>query len=300
MEHLTVITRKVSPSIAKCELVTLDRTPISFERVEEQHNNYVEQFFALSSKEKNDTKDDITVIELDPLSEHPDSMFVEDVAVIFNEFAVLTRPGAVSRQGEVAHIKQQVSKLRENVFTFQPPATIDGGDVLVAGKFVFVGQSTRTNAEAVEQFKKFAEPFGYKVVPVDLRRDRPDKKVQQDCMHLKCAVTKLDEKTLLINPNWMPRDFFKEFGFNVVDIAFEKEEEQDAANVLSYVLPQKKVRTIVVAAKFPATYQKLQNYYDGLKFKDSDGNDVRIMRLQVDEIAKAEGALTCCSLLLYK
>lgn len=299
MSHLTVITRKVSPTIEKCELVTRDREPISFARVQKQHDNYVKQFFATTeTTETTTTTSFINVVELDALDQFPDSMFVEDTCVAFPNFAVLTRPGADSRLDEVKHIKAAVVGVfgEANVFELAEPARADGGDILLVGKHLFVGQSTRTNAEAVTQFKKIVEPCGFQVHAVDLRRERPGKAVQQDCMHLKCAVTKLDEKTVLLNPNWIPSDIFTDLGFEVVTIAHEAPEEQDGGNVLSYKTSATS-RTVVVSSLYPKTSLKLKAYYESRKNKDVEGTDVSLSVLEVDEIAKAEGALTCCSLL---
>lgn len=295
--HLTVITRKVSPSITKCELVCNDRVPISYDRTVFQHDNYVRQFNR-PTKEEDNEESNITVIELEALPNFADSMFVEDTCVVFDDCAVITRPGADSRRGEVEHIKSAVSSVRSKVFQMQEPALCDGGDVLLVGKHLFVGQSSRTNEEAVKQFKQFVENLGYDIHAVDLRRDRPGKKVQQDCMHLKCAATKLDEKTVLINPNWIPAEIFSKVGLRVVEIPVAvAPDEQDGANVLSYKTSEL-TRSIVVSSFYPKTFQFLQEFYQSAKSDDGKVG-VTVTKLEVDEIAKAEGALTCCSLLCY-
>jgi len=154
---LTVVVRAVPRSIADCQLTCIDRLPISLDIARKQHAQYVEIF---SSNER------IDVIELEELPEHPDSVFVEDVALIFNECAIATRPGAVSRRGEVQGIVEVLHRLRSKVEIVVEPAIVDGGDVAVVGRNVFVGCSTRTNTDGFEQLKRFLEPHGYRCLQV--------------------------------------------------------------------------------------------------------------------------------------
>src|SRR5512146_704526 len=131
---MLAITRRVSPRIAECELTHLERTPISFARAEEQHLAYERCLAALGC-------------ELHPLPAEPDlpdSVFVEDAAVVFKELAIITRPGAESRCAETASIAGALRRYRELRF-IEAPATLDGGDVLRLGRRVFVGISGRTN-----------------------------------------------------------------------------------------------------------------------------------------------------------
>jgi dimethylargininase len=147
----------------------------------------------------------------------------------------------------------------------QPPATIDGGDVLVAGRHVFVGRSTRTNDAAALEMRRLLGPFGYRVVQTEVR----------GCLHLKSAVTALDEQRLLVNPSWVDAAAFE--GFSLVEIA---PDEPPAANVLRLV------DRIIVAAAFPRTAQRIAAL------------GLRVERVDASELAKAEGAVTCCSLLV--
>src|SRR5207302_7645003 len=119
-----------------------------------------------------------TVERLEAGDAMPDSVFIEDTAIVFDELAIVTRPGAESRRGETEAVAQALQP-RRPLIRIEPPATIDGGDVLVAGRAVFVGRTSRTNAAAVEQLRRALEPFGYAVseVPVD------------GCLHLKSAAT---------------------------------------------------------------------------------------------------------------
>ena len=146
----------------------------------------------------------------------PDSVFVEDMAIVFDELAILTRPGADSRRREMPAIATALAAYRP-LQEIQPPATVDGGDVLVAGRRVFVGRSTRTNEAAVIQIRRILGPFGYTITETDMR----------GCLHLKSAVTVLDDERLLVNPEWIDAAAFD--GFTLVDVA---PEEPSAANAL--------------------------------------------------------------------
>jgi dimethylargininase len=194
----------------------------------------------------------------------PDSVFVEDLAVIFDEMAILTRPGAGSRRPEMPAIAAALAAYRP-LHAIQAPATVDGGDVLVAGRHVFVGGSTRTNHEAAVQMRQLLEPLGYTVVQTDVR----------GCLHLKSAVTALDEHRLLVNPSWVDAGAFA--GFTLVEIA---PDEPSAANVLRLA------DRIIAAAAFPRTADRVAAL------------GLRVERVDASELAKAEGAVTCCSLIV--
>ena len=134
------ITRQVSPRICECEITHIERTPIDLELACAQHREYVQLLKVLGC----------TVIELPAESDFPDSVFVEDTAVILPELAVITRPGADSRKPETESILQALMPLIKCV-RLQAPATLDGGDVLVLEKQIFIGLSTRSNQAAIDQ-----------------------------------------------------------------------------------------------------------------------------------------------------
>jgi dimethylargininase len=120
----------------------------------------------------------------------PDSVFIEDTAVVLPEIAVIARPGAESRRIEVSAVDAALEPLRR-LFHIGSPGTLDGGDVLVIGRTILVGRSTRTNDAGVEQLRAAVAPFGYAVDTVST----------SGCLHLKSAVTAIDERTVLINPS---------------------------------------------------------------------------------------------------
>ncbi|MFM8369121.1 MAG: arginine deiminase family protein [Chloroflexota bacterium] len=145
------------------------------------------------------------------------------------------------------------------------PATVDGGDVLVAGKQIFIGMSTRSNDESVKQLNALLENYGYTVRGVEMT----------DCLHLKTAVTRVDAKTLLINKNWV--DAFNFPGFDLIEVDAS---EPFAANCLPVQCK------IIYPTTFPKTRKRLEErgYF--------------IVPVDLSELAKAEGAVTCCSLII--
>ncbi len=250
------ITRKISPRFNECEITHIDRTPIDLDVARAQHQEYVDALAKIGCQ----------VIELPAEADLPDSVFVEDAAFILPEVAVITRPGADSRKPETESIIRALSPHCTLVHVTEP-ATVDGGDVLVLGKNIYVGISTRSNAESIRQMQELLNNFGYKVIAVEMH----------DCLHLKTAVTKVDEKTLLINPKWVDNFHFKDFDWIEVDPS-----EPFAANCLS-VNGQ-----IIFPTAFPKTRAKLE------------ARGYKIQTVTVDELAKAEGAVTCCSLIISK
>jgi dimethylargininase len=251
---LLAITREVSPRIAECQLTHLARTPIEFERVRAQHRQYEQRLVELGC----------TLTRLPPEPELPDSVFVEDTAVVLDELAVITRPGAESRRAETASVADVLSQYRR-LFQIQPPGTLDGGDVLRIGKTLYVGLSNRSNREGVEQLRHLVTPFGYSVSSVQLH----------DCLHLKSAVTQVAENTLLINRAWTDAAIFH--GFRLIDVAAS---EPFAANAL----------LIGEAVIYPAAFPESQ--------KGLETQGIKVHTVEASELAKAEGGVTCCSLII--
>lgn len=248
------ITRAVSPAIAACELTHLSRLPIDVERAREQHRAYERALIAAGG----------VVERLESDESMPDSVFVEDVAIVLDELAVITRPGAASRRHETAAVADALAEYR-SLATIEAPATIDGGDVLVVGRDVFVGLSSRTNNAAVQQMRAILGPRGYAVHAVKVR----------GCLHLKSAVTALDDGTLLVNRAWIDGKPFDRFSLVDVDPA-----EPAAANALR--LPDR----VVFPSAFPRTAERLA------------ARGFRLEVVDASELAKAEGAVTCCSLIV--
>ncbi len=248
------ITREVPRSIVDCELTHLARTPIDVTRARAQHEQYRAALRALG----------LEVVSLPEEPDLPDSVFVEDAAIVLDEVAVLTRPGADSRKPEVESITQALKPFRRLV-RIESPATLDGGDVLVAGRKIFVGQTLRSNASALEQMTKLLRPFGYEVIEVPVT----------ECLHLKSGITQVAKNTLLINPAWVEKKYFAGFGFTETDPS-----EPFAANAL----------LIDNALIYPAAFTKTRARLEAA--------GMRVIAVDADELAKAEGGVTCCSLIV--
>lgn len=248
------ITREVSPSIARCELTYQERVVIDYELACRQHAAYCQALASLGCR----------VERLPAEPDLPDSVFVEDVALVLNELAILTHPGAASRRPEVAKIQPALAKYRP-LASITPPATLDGGDILRIDRTIYVGQSTRSSQAALAQLAELVAPVGYRVQGVALT----------GCLHLKSAVTQAAPDLLLINPAWVDPQVFAGFRCLEVDPA-----EPHAANIL--LLEQ----GLIYPTSFPCTLERLE--HAGLPITPVD----------VSEMQKAEGAVTCCSIIL--
>jgi dimethylargininase len=247
------ITREISDDFAKCELTHLERVPIDVDVARAQHEEYVRVLAELGCR----------VIRISSGEHLPDSVFIEDTAVVLDEVAIICRPGAESRRAEVDAVAGTLW-LHRKLEEIQAPATIDGGDVLVAGRTLFIGRSSRTNDEAIAQCARVCEPLGYQIRPVEVR----------ECLHLKSAVTALDNRRLLVNPDWIDTTVLTPF--EVIDV---HPDEPAAANVVRLDA------ALVAAAAFPKTASRLEH------------RGYLVRTVDVSEIAKAEGAVTCCSLI---
>jgi dimethylargininase len=252
--NLYALCRAVSPAIADCELSFIGREPINVALAHLQHMEYVACLGKMGA----------TVIELPAEPSLPDSVFVEDTVLLFDELAVLTRPGAESRRAEVDAIAPAVQAVRKQMERISAPGTIDGGDVLRIGKRVFVGLSQRSNQSAIDQLADILKPFGYSVTAVPM----------QDCLHLKSAVTALSDDTVLINQDWVDAAYFKEYQQIRVD-----EHEPHAANVVRIG------SAILMPSAFPKTLALIATA------------GYAVTAVDVSELQKAEGAVTCCSVL---
>ena len=139
------LTRPISASFARCELTYLERVPIDLDRARRQHAAYEAVLESLGW----------TIVRLPPLDEQPDAVFVEDAAIALDELAVVAPMGASSRAGESRSVEEALARYLP-VARLTPPATLDGGDVMRAGRRVFVGRSRRTNAAAIDQLRTTA------------------------------------------------------------------------------------------------------------------------------------------------
>ena len=247
------ITRGVSPALARGELTHLARQPIDLDLAREQHGGYEALLASLGC----------TIVRLPAEADLPDSVFVEDIAVVFDELAIVTRPDAQSRRVETPAVADALARHRA-LHVIQAPGTVDGGDVLVA-RTLYVGLSTRTNERAAQQLRGIVGPFGYRVETVPIAR----------CLHLKSAVSQVAAETVLLNPAWVdPRSFGRAERIEI------DPSEPFAANALRVG------DSIIFPEASPQTRRRLEEHA------------LRVATVDVTELAKAEGGVTCCSLLL--
>jgi dimethylargininase len=205
----------------------------------------------------------LQVINLPAEEDYPDAVFVEDPAIVLDEIAVITRCGAESRRGEAQSLARELAKYRP-LHWMEAPATMDGGDVLRAERTLFVGRSERTNGAGIQQVAAAVEPYGYRVHPVAV----------DGCLHLKSAASWLGDETVLVHRPWVDAGAFA--GMRLVDA---HPGEEHGANVLLVA------DTVMVSAGFPKTAARIADL----------GRKVRLV--DNSELRKAEGALTCCSLI---
>jgi dimethylargininase len=250
--RLRAITRELSPAITRCELTHLAREPIDYPRAVAQHEAYLQLLASLG----------IALTRLPADEDLPDAVFVEDTAIVLDELAVITRPGAVSRRPELAAVKEALRAWRP-IAQIVAPGTLDGGDVLRVGRTLFVGLSSRTNAAGAAQLRTLSAPHGYAVETVAVSA----------CLHLKSAVSAIDDARLLLNPAWCDVGAFAAFAQIETDPA-----EPFAANLLRLD------DCVIMAADFPHTVARLR------------AERVVVHTVDLSELAKAEGAVTCCSL----
>ena len=247
------ITRAVGAALGDCALTYLDRAPIDLAKAHAQHAAYNEGL----------RKAGATVEVLSADDALPDSVFVEDTAVVLDEVAVVTRPGAPLREREVPAIEAALSGYRK-LLRIAAPATLEGGDVLRLGREFYVGISSRTNGAGFAQFASILEGFAYRATPIWVK----------GCLHLKTAVTALDEETLLVNPSWIDAAALPRVRQLVVP-----PDEPFGANALV-------VNGVVhVSARWKRTKELVER----------SGFSVR--SLDVSEFEKAEAGLTCLSLI---
>ncbi len=204
----------------------------------------------------------LEVVVLEPEPDYPDGYFVEDAAIVTPRLAVITRPGAASRRGEEITIQPVLARYLPTV-QIQAPGTVDGGDVLMVGSHFFVGLSERTNPEGAAQLGRALEEHGYTWVALPVGAG----------LHLKSSVNSIGGDTLLITPELADYDEFADYDRIILDA-----DEAYAANTL-WVND-----TLLTPKGFPKTRRKLE------------ATGLEVIELDVSEVRKMDGGLTCMSL----
>ncbi len=250
---LTAITRAVSPAIVNCELSFIDRKPIDLAIAQGQHRAYEKLLGKLG----------VGVISLPAEPDLPDSMFVEDPAIVLDELAVILPLGTETRRREAPSLAQALAAFRKLEYV-SLPGTLEGGDVLRIGRKLFVGLTRRSNAEGIRQLAAILAPHNYDVITVPVT----------GCLHLKSAVTHLGRNRLLANRAWFGTTPLAGHEWIDVDPA-----EPHAANALALE------NTIIFPASFPRTRARIE------------ARGFQVTSIDISELQKAESGLTCSSLL---
>jgi dimethylargininase len=249
------ITRGVPASFAQALAAVPPPEPIDVAVARAQHEAYRAALAELGAR----------VVVLDADEAHPDCVFVEDTAVIAAGLAVITRPGAPSRRGEVDAVAAALADLA-TVVRMDAPATLDGGDCLRLGRTIYVGRSARTNEAGVAALEAAFELLGVRVVPVAM---------PADVLHLKCVCSPLGDDRVLLARGTIPAETFA--GAHVIWVP---PDERYAANAVAVG------DGVIIADGFPATRELLERA------------GLRTIAVACSEVRKADGSLTCQSLVL--
>ncbi|HVS30737.1 MAG TPA: arginine deiminase family protein [Thermoanaerobaculia bacterium] len=247
----TALVRPISPRLPEAVTTYIEREPIDVGLAARQHHEY-EQWLE---------KQGCRLVPVEATPDLPDGVFVEDAAIVLDEVAVITRPGAKSRRPEVDTVAAALEAFRR-LERIEPPGTLDGGDVIIIDRTLYAGRGQRTNDAAISQLARLVRGHGYTVIPVDFT----------DCLHLKTAATVIAPDTLLINPRWADPSVF---GLEFVAI---DPREPFAANALRIG------DRVLLPAEFPRTRRILQQ------------RGFEVDAIGMSELLKAEAGVTCCCL----
>lgn len=250
-----VIVRTPSKSI--CDGITSapELGKPDYEKALEQHKGYIETL----------KKCGVEVEVLEALDEFPDSCFVEDVAVLTKKCAIITNPGASTRNREKEYIVEPIKKYyaEDKIEYIKAPGTLDGGDVMMVGDHFYVGKSARTNEEGIKQFIEILEKYGLSGSEVKL----------EEVLHLKTGVNYIENNILLVSGGFIEKEDFKNYKKIVIP-----EDEAYAANCIWVN------GTVIV----PTGYPKVKKLIEDAGFK--------VVCTDTSEYRKIDGGLSCLSL----
>jgi dimethylargininase len=203
------------------------------------------------------------VISLPAEQELPDAVFVEDTAVVTDEVAVVTTMGCAARRREVDSISPVLGKFRP-IRSINGAGVLEGGDVVQVGRTIFVGISTRTNVNGIAKLSEILTPYGYEVRPVQVK----------GCLHLSTGCGFIGQNTILANPSWVDLSPFE--GFEIINVSPSEPWGANARTLADHVL---------ISAASPQTAARLRE------------RGFRVLSVAISEFEKAEGGLTCLSLI---
>lgn len=250
-----VIVRRPSRSLVNGITSAPELGKPDYELALRQHDAYIEALKSCG----------VEVTVLEALEEYPDSCFVEDAAVLTRNCAIITNPGAPSRNGEKEHIVETVRKFYpdEKIAYIEAPGTLEGGDVMMVGDHFYVGRSARTNEEGIRQFIAILERFGLTGSEVTLEK----------VLHLKTGVNYIEENTFLVAGEFVEKEEFK----NARQILIP-EDEAYAANCIRVN------DKVIVPANFPKTAEAIR------------AAGFEVITTDTSEYRKLDGGLSCLSL----
>jgi dimethylargininase len=249
------IVRVPGPDFAQ-GLTTVNLGIPDYQNALRQHGSYCEALRACGLS--------VTVLDTDPY--HPDSTFVEDTAVLTERGGILSRPGAKSREGEVASMGVALRKFFPNMHSIEPPGTLDGGDICEAGNHFFLGISHRTNEEGARQLAAYLGEQGYTSAVIDVR-------AISGILHLKSGISYLGDNTLVLIPELVDDPLFR--GYERMQVAPEESYAANCVRVNDRVL---------VPAGYPLLTAELK------------ARGFRPLQLEMSEFHKMDGGLSCLSL----
>lgn len=256
------ITRDIADSFEDGLKLNPPLEPIDLALAKQQHEDYIHSLQRLVGQ----------VIRLRADPKHPDCNFIEDTAIIVNNIAIISNMGAEERRGEEIPLINVLKQLGLKTIRLQAPATMDGGDILYTGKHLFVGLSKRTNKHALNQLKDIFRKTGVIGIPVT------------EGLHLKSVISLFDESTLIVAANPAGATIQAHIEATTDDYTFITVPDPIAANVLRVG------STLLIQEGFPESEAILQNL--------CNQTSVTLIKLNMSELIKADGALTCGSLLI--
>ncbi|MGG3467602.1 arginine deiminase family protein [Neobacillus pocheonensis] len=227
-------------------------TPI-LEKALEQHAAYIEALKKCGTE--------VTVLPSN--DQFPDSTFVEDTAVLTPNFAVISNPGALTRNGEIDEMKSAIKSFYENIYYIKAPGTLDGGDILQIEDHFYIGISARTNKEGAEQLKAILELENYQATIVQL----------EEFFHLKTGIAYLGNQTIVVAGEFIDHPDFNSYKKIIVP-----PEEEYAANCIQVN------DFVIIPAGYPITKQNLNEA------------GYQTIELEMSEFRKLDGGLSCLSL----
>ena len=247
------IVRGIPNTFQDCVTISHDTPKINVELARQQHEAYCKTLEQLGLK----------LIRIDSDDALPDCCFTEDTAIVFDDLAIITSPGTPSRVAETVEMEKTLTPLKK-IYHLSPPATLDGGDVLKIDKKIFIGNSSRTNKEAIKQVAAIINPKGYEVIGVKI----------WNTLHLKSVCTYLGNECIILAEGYLDDKIFSQYDKIIVP-----KEEEYCANCL---VVNKKV---LIPKGFPKTKSLIES------------KGFYVIELEMSETKKADGALTCSSII---